>query len=132
MPQAEVRNRGNLETLSGRVYIYVRPRFAKGDRMKMPCLIIAAALVVPVSAYAQAAKPCEELKSEIAKKMDGNGVKSYSLEIVEKEKEVQGKVVGSCEGGAKKIVYSRTTTTATNPQNPATPSSPLSPEASKH
>ena len=63
--------------------------------MKIPCLLIAAALVVPVSGYAQASKPCEELKSEIAKKMDANGVKSYSLDIVDKEKDAQGKVVGT-------------------------------------
>jgi len=79
--------------------------------MKIPCLLIAAALVVPVSGYAQASKPCEELKSEIAKKMDANGVKSYSLDIVDKEKDAQGKVVGTCEGGTKKIVYSRATDT---------------------
>jgi hypothetical protein len=71
-------------------------------------LIIAAAFVVPVSAYAQAAaKPCEELKSEIAKKMDANGVKSYSLEIVTKDAAAEAKVVGTCEGGTKKIVYRR-------------------------
>jgi outer membrane lipoprotein-sorting protein len=97
--------------------------------MKIPCLLIAAALVVPVSGYAQASKPCEELKSEIAKKMDANGVKSYSLDIVEKDKDAQGKVVGTCEGGTKKIVYTRTTDTATTPQAPAAQASG---EASKH
>ena len=71
-------------------------------------LIVVAALVVSVSASAQTAKPCEELKSEIAKKMDANGVKQYSLEIVAKDKDAQGKVVGICEGGTKKIVYSKT------------------------
>jgi hypothetical protein len=78
---------------------------------------------VPVSSYAQtAAKPSEELKSEIAKKMDANGVKSYSLEIVAKDAETEGKVVGTCEGGTKKVVYRRTATTAPTPTT----------EASKH
>jgi outer membrane lipoprotein-sorting protein len=77
-----------------------------------PCLIIAAALFVPVCAHAQAAKPCEDLKSEIAKKMEANGVKSYTLEIVAKDKDAEGKVVGTCEGGTKKIVYRRGTTPA--------------------
>ena len=71
-------------------------------------LIVAAALVIPFSAQAQTGKPCEELKSEIAKKMDANGVKQYSLDIVAKDKDAQGKVVGTCEGGTKKIVYSKT------------------------
>lgn len=56
---------------------------------------------------AMAAKPCEELKSEIAAKMDANKVSNYTLEIVEAEKAGEAKVVGSCEGGTKKIVYTR-------------------------
>jgi hypothetical protein len=56
---------------------------------------------------ALAAKPCEELKSEIAAKIDANNVTNYTLEIVENEKVGDAKVVGSCDGGAKKIVYTR-------------------------
>ncbi len=81
-----------------------------------PLATIAVLLFVPPCAYAQAPKPCEELKAEIAKKLEANGVKSYSLEIVTKDKEVEGKVVGNCEGGTKKIVYSKT---STPPQTPA-------------
>lgn len=57
-----------------------------------------------------AAKPCEELKSEIATKIDANKVINYTLEILDNdkaEKATDAKVVGSCEGGTKKIVYSR-------------------------
>jgi hypothetical protein len=79
-------------------------------------LTLAAILFVPACSYAQAAKPCEELKSEIASKLDAKGVKSYSLEIVAKDQDTDGKVVGTCEGGTKKIVYRRT---ATAPQSPA-------------
>jgi hypothetical protein len=67
-----------------------------------------AALLFAASAFAQAAKPCEELKAEIAKKLEANSVKSYSLEIVAKDTDAEGKVVGSCEGGTKKIVYRKT------------------------
>jgi len=84
--------------------------------------IFAALLFVSLSAHAQAAKPCEELKSEIAKKMDDKGVKSYSLEIVTNDSTAEGKVVGTCEGGTKKIMYRRTSTPAL--QTPA-------PEATK-
>jgi hypothetical protein len=65
---------------------------------------------VPACSYAQVAKPCEELKSEIATKLDAKGVKSYSLEIVAKDQDAEGKVVGSCEGGTKKIMYRRAAT----------------------
>jgi hypothetical protein len=79
-------------------------------------ITLAAVLFVPVCSYAQVAKPCEELKSEIATKLDAKGVKSYSLEIVPKDQDMEGKVVGSCEGGTKKIVYRRT---AAAPESPA-------------
>jgi hypothetical protein len=80
-----------------------------------PLATVVVLLFASASAYAQAAKPCEELKAEIAKKVEANGVKSYSLEIVAKDKEVEGKVVGTCEGGTKKIVYTKTSTPAPTP-----------------
>jgi len=72
-------------------------------------------LFVPLCAHAQA-KPCDDLKTEIAGKMDAKGVKGYTLDIVAKEKDADGKVVGTCEGGTKKIVYSRG---SASPQTPA-------------
>ena len=82
-----------------------------------PCLIIAVALFVPTCTLAQARKPCEDLKSEIATKLEAKGVKSYSLDIVAKDADAgDGKVVGSCDGGTKKIVYRRE---AAVPQAPA-------------
>lgn len=79
------------------------------------CLAIAAVLFVPALSYAQGPKSCEELKSEIAKKLDDKGVKGYSLEIVAKDQDAEGKVVGTCDGGTKKIVYSKTATPAPAP-----------------
>ncbi|MCI5166860.1 MAG: DUF1161 domain-containing protein [Candidatus Electrothrix sp. GM3_4] len=61
-------------------------------------------------AYA-AITPCEKLKAEIAAKIDAAGVKSYTLLVEKNDKadegirENRGKVVGSCEGGTKKITY---------------------------
>jgi hypothetical protein len=75
-------------------------------------------LFVSVPAHAQAAKACEELKDEITKKLDAKGVKGYTLEIVAKDKDAEGKVVGTCDGGTKKILYSRTSATAET-QTPA-------------
>jgi Protein of unknown function (DUF1161) len=63
---------------------------------------------VPVCAHAQAAKTCEDLKTEIAAKLDAKGVKSYTLDIVAKDDTAtEGKVVGTCGGGTKKIMYKR-------------------------
>jgi hypothetical protein len=86
-----------------------------------PLVTMAALLVVSASAFAQAPKPCEELKAEIAKKLEAKGVKSYSLEIMAKDdKEGDAKVVGTCDGGTKKIVYSRTAA----PAKPAAAAAP--------
>lgn len=88
-------------------------------------LTLAAVLLVPACTHAQAAqgpKPCEELKSEIAAKLDAKGVKSYSLEIVPKDQDAEGKVVGTCEGGTKKIMYRRTA--APPPTPPKEPNKP--------
>lgn len=87
-------------------------------------LAVAAVLLVPACNYAQGAKPCEELKTEIAAKLDAKNVKGYSLEIVDKDKDVtDGKAVGTCEGGSKKIIYRKgaaaaAETPAKAPSNP--------------
>ena len=57
-------------------------------------------------AWAQA-KACEELKSEIEAKIKKNGVEKFTLDIVDADKQADGKVVGTCEAGAKKIVYKK-------------------------
>jgi hypothetical protein len=78
---------------------------------------IAGLLLVSLAAYPQVRKPCKELKAEIAKKIEANSVSAYSLEIVDKDKQVDGAVIGLCDGGTKKIVYVRTST----PPQPPTP-----------
>lgn len=56
---------------------------------------------------AEVRKPCEELKSEIAAKLDAKGVQNYTLTIVKPEEVKEAKVVGSCDGGTMRIIYSR-------------------------
>jgi Protein of unknown function (DUF1161) len=69
----------------------------------------------PTPAPAQTAKPCEELKDEITKKLDAKGVKGYTLDIVAKDKDAEGKTVGTCDGDTKKIIYSKTSVPAATP-----------------
>ncbi len=68
-----------------------------------------------LSGLAFAGVPCEEVKADIAKKIEANGVKAYTLEVVAKDKEAEGKVVGTCGGGASKIVYTRGAAKAEKP-----------------
>ncbi|MCW2268871.1 hypothetical protein D3C77_13900 [compost metagenome] len=73
----------------------------------MKKLVVALGLMTLAGTALAAGKPCEELKSEIAAKIDAKGVSGYSLEIVDKGTAAGGKVVGTCEGGTKEIVYKR-------------------------
>ncbi len=76
--------------------------------MKTVIAAIAAAALLMIAGSAFAAvKACEELKSEIDAKLQAKGVKGYSLEIVPSDSVKDEKVVGSCEGGTKKIIYKR-------------------------
>ena len=76
--------------------------------------LIIAALVLGLATTAWAQKKdCNELKSEIEAKIKKNGVDKFTLDIVDADKQdeskgkADGKVVGTCDGGAKKIVYKR-------------------------
>jgi len=54
------------------------------------------------------AKTCEDLKKEITEKLDAKGVKNYTIDIVPNGDVKDGmKIIGSCDGGTKKLVYSR-------------------------
>ena len=82
-----------------------------------PSPVAVALCLVALPALAQTRKPCEELKSEIAKKLEGKGVSSYTLDIVGKDQETDAKVVGTCDGGTKKIAYKRTEAPAAAPSS---------------
>ncbi len=86
--------------------------------------VAAALLFVCTYGFAQteqaapARKPCEDLKAEIAKKLDAKGVTAYTLDVVEKGKEGDAKVVGGCDGATKS---SRGLTKASALHKPASP-----------
>jgi hypothetical protein len=72
--------------------------------------LIAAAVVMGLSVSGPALaqrKDCAELKGEIEAKIKKNGVEKFALDVVDADAQSDGKVVGTCEGGTKKIVYKR-------------------------
>ena len=73
----------------------------------MKSLLAIVALALAASPVMAQVKPCEELKSEIETKIKNNGVTVFTLTIVDKDAPEDGKVVGTCEGSTKKIVYKR-------------------------
>ena len=70
------------------------------------CIALLALSFFAAPLFSQA-KPCDELKSEIAAKLQAKGVKDPDsrLAIVGTNEVKDQKVVGSCEGGKKKITY---------------------------
>jgi hypothetical protein len=79
--------------------------------MKLTRFALAAvALLICAPVFSQI-KPCDELKSEIETKLKDHGVVNYTLEIVltaDAKTDVEGqKIVGSCNGGKNKIIYTR-------------------------
>ena len=67
---------------------------------------VVAGLALSGPALAQR-KDCNELKGEIDAKIKANGVEKFTLDILDKDAQADGKVVGTCDGGTKKIVYKR-------------------------
>ena len=71
-------------------------------------MVAVLALGLAGSAWAQGQKkPCDELKGEIEAKIKKNGVDKFSLDVVDIDAQAEGKQVGTCDGGTKKIVYKR-------------------------
>ena len=77
--------------------------------MKKTILALAATVLMLAAPVLAAPKPCDELKSEIEEKIKKNGVQDFTLEVVAKTETApaDGKVVGTCDGGTKQIVYKR-------------------------
>ena len=76
--------------------------------MKRSVLVVLGGCVCLAATAAFAApKPCEELKAEIEAKVQANGVKNYTLEIGPADQVKDEKIVGTCDGGTRKIIYKR-------------------------
>lgn len=73
----------------------------------MKCVVVFVVLALAASPALAQRKPCEELKAEIAAKIRANGVKHFTLTIVPNAGVKDQQVVGSCDGGTKKITYRR-------------------------
>lgn len=73
--------------------------------MKKQIVLMVALGLAAMPAFAK--KDCEALKSEIEATIVKKGAKGFTLKIVKSGEEQDFKIVGSCDGGAKKIVYKR-------------------------
>ena len=73
----------------------------------MKKLLLAVGLLSIAGTTMAAGKSCDDVKADIDAKIQAKGATSYTLEVVEKGSVTDKTVVGSCEGGAKEIVYQR-------------------------
>lgn len=93
--------------------------------------ILAALALCSAVSVAQAGKDCNELKSEIDARIQAKGAKGYTLDVVASADAGAGAatVVGSCEGGTRKIVYTRGGGAAPAPAPAAAPAAAPAPAA---
>lgn len=87
-------------------------------------IVTATALIASLLALPALATPCDQVKAEIAKKIDAKGVKAYTLDAIAAADVKDQKVVGVCEGGKMKIVYARGAAKAAAPAAAEAPAAP--------
>ena len=77
--------------------------------MKRMAIISVLTLVASMATSAHAADKvtCDSLRQSIEDKMTSHGVKNFKLDVVDAAQTGDAKVVGSCDGGAHKIVYTK-------------------------
>ncbi len=87
------------------------------------------ALTLALLSTASQASNCDTLRAQIEDKIKAAGVARFSVVVVDTAASAPGKVVGSCERGAKKIMYTQTAAPAAAPA--ATPATPAVPQTAK-
>lgn len=68
-------------------------------------LALVAAALPALAASAAGAVTCEELREQIEHKIRAAGVAQLLVSVVDAAASAAGRVVGSCDRGARKIVY---------------------------
>jgi hypothetical protein len=68
-------------------------------------LLKSIALIACSTALPSFAATCTELQSEVEAKIHNAGVSQFTISIADANAPTSGKVVGTCEMGAKKLIY---------------------------
>jgi Protein of unknown function (DUF1161) len=67
--------------------------------------LVPLAAILTMACSASYASNCDELRAQIEGKIKAAGVASFTVTVVDSTASAAGKVVGTCERGAKKIMY---------------------------
>jgi hypothetical protein len=87
--------------------------------------MVALALLQPAWSHAIT---CEELRAQVQEKIRNAGVQDFDVSIVRADADVAGQVVGTCDQGAGKLIYTRPAPPvdpAAQATPPAEPSQPI-------
>lgn len=71
----------------------------------MKQIILASSLLLIVFPASAGVLSCDDLKAKIEKKVAGKGVKNYDMTVVSKDTQMKGRVLGTCDRGAMKIIH---------------------------
>jgi len=81
--------------------------------------LFAAALLLASTASHADNNNCDAIRGQIDAKVRASGVTDFALAVVDANAPAEGKVVGSCDLGSKKIVYQKTSSPgASQPKAP--------------
>lgn len=76
--------------------------------MKFTVLTMAIALPLSLAILPASAKvTCDEVIAKIEAKLASKSVTKYTLKTIPESEDTDLRVVGTCDGGAKKIIYKR-------------------------
>jgi hypothetical protein len=75
--------------------------------MKLSPLHKVTAFVALLHALPSHAVSCEDLRVEVESKIRGTGVTLFTVSVVEASASAPGKVVGTCDRGGKKLIYTQ-------------------------
>ena len=70
----------------------------------MKYITVAIVLAAMVPLQASAAKTCDEIKDNLARKMSAADAKRYELKVMPAAEKAEGKTLAKCEAGSKKVV----------------------------
>ena len=74
--------------------------------------VLALALLLASSLGLAQQNNCGAIRAQIEAKIRSSGVSTFTVQVVDAEAKLPGKVVGTCDLGSKKIVYNSSTVAA--------------------
>ena len=78
-------------------------------------LSAAALLLASSASHAADTNNCEAIRAQIDAKVRASGVSDFALSVVAADSRVNGRVVGSCDLGSRKIVYDKASSPSVAP-----------------